>query len=80
MRRLKPTVGNRAKAVRNLRKTMMDQLAMEDHPTHAVTVPSSHLIPKIDVFLAYLKSLYQPVPYWDALNAPPNEAARRADI
>jgi hypothetical protein len=52
MRRLKPTVGNRAKAVRNLRKTMMDQLVMEDHPTHAVTVPSSHLIPKIDVFLA----------------------------
>ena len=53
---------------------------MEDHPIHAVTVPSRHSIPKIDAFLAYLRSLYQPVPYWDALDAPPREAARRADI
>jgi hypothetical protein len=77
MRHLKPTVGNRAKAVLSLRKTTMDQLVMEDHPTHADTLPSRHLITKIDAFLAYLQSLYQPVPYWDALNAPPNEAAPR---
>ena len=80
MRRLKPTVGNRAKAVLNLRKTTMDQLVMEDHLTHADTLPSRHLIRKIDAFLAYLRSLYQPAPYWDALDAPPSEAARRADI
>jgi len=60
--------------------TVLDQLVMEDHPIHAVTVPSRHSIPKIDVFLAYLRSLYQPVPYWDALDAPPSEAARRANI
>jgi DNA-binding transcriptional LysR family regulator len=60
--------------------TVLDQLVMEDHPIHAVTVPSRHSIPKIDAFLAYLRSLYQPVPYWDALDAPPSEAARRANI
>ena len=58
----------------------MDQLVMEDLRTHAVTVPSRHLIAKIDASLAYLQSLYQPVPYWDTLNAPPSEAARRANI
>jgi hypothetical protein len=26
------------------------------------------------------QSFYQPVPCWDALDAPPSEAARRADI
>jgi len=60
--------------------TVLDQLVMEDHPIHAVTIPSRHSIPKVDVFLAYLRNLYQPVPYWDALDAPPTDAARRADI
>ena len=60
--------------------TVLDQLVMEDHPIHAVTVPSRHSILKIDAFLAYLRSLYQPVPYWDALDASPSEATRRADI
>ena len=73
-------VGNRSQTTLNLRKTTMDQLVMEDHPIHAVTVPSRHSILKIDAFLAYLRSLYQPVPYWDALDAPPSDAARRADI
>ena len=59
--------------------TVLDQLVMEDHPIHAVTVPSRHSILKIDAFLAYLRSLYQPVPYWDALDASPSEAARRAN-
>jgi DNA-binding transcriptional LysR family regulator len=60
--------------------TVLDQLVTEDHPIDAVTVPSRHSIPKIDAFLAYLRSLYQPAPYWDALDAPPSEAARRANI
>ena len=60
--------------------TVLDQLVMEDHPIHAVTVPSRHSIPKIDMFLAYLRSLYEPKPYWDALDAPPTEAARRAAL
>jgi hypothetical protein len=61
--------------------TVLDQLVMEDHPIHAVTVPSRHSIPKIDAFLDYLRSLYQPVPYWDGLDtAPTSEVARRANI
>ena len=60
--------------------TVLDQLVMEDHPIHAVTVPNRHSIPKIDVFLVYLRSLYQPKPYWDTLNVPPTEAAQRAAV
>ena len=60
--------------------TVLDQLVMEDHPIYAVTVPSRHTIPKIDVFLAFLCSLYQPKPYWDALGSPPTDAARRAAL
>lgn len=60
--------------------TVLDQLVMEDHPIHAVTIPSRHSIPKIDVFLAYLRSLYQPRPYWDALESPPTDAAHRAAL
>ncbi|MGB2344916.1 MAG: hypothetical protein ACPH9U_07145 [Candidatus Puniceispirillaceae bacterium] len=53
---------------------------MEDHPIHAVTTPRRHSITKIYAFLAYLKSLYQPAPFWDALDAPTSEAAHRANI
>jgi DNA-binding transcriptional LysR family regulator len=60
--------------------TVLDQLVTEDHPIHAVTVPSRRSIPKIDAFLAYLRSLYQPVSYWDALDASFSDAARRANI
>ena len=60
--------------------TVLDQLVMEDHPIYAVTIPSRHSIPKIDVFLAFLCSLYQPKPYWDALESPPTDAARRAAL
>ena len=60
--------------------TVLDQLVMEDHPIYAVTIPSRHAIPKIDVFLAFFGSLYQPKPYWDALEAPPSDAARRAAL
>jgi hypothetical protein len=54
MRYLKSTARNRGQTVLNLRKTTMDQLVMEEHPTHAVTVPSRHSIQKIDAFPAYL--------------------------
>ena len=60
--------------------TVLDQLVMEDHPIYAVTIPSRHSIPKIDVFLSFLSSLYQPKPYWDAPEAPPTDAARRAAL
>jgi len=60
--------------------TVLDQLVMEDHPIHAVTIPSRHSIPKIDAFLAYLRKLYQPVPYWDALDTLPLDTAYRANI
>lgn len=60
--------------------SVLDQLVMEDHPIYAVTIPSRHSIPKIDVFLDFLISLYKPKPYWDALEAPPTDAARRADL
>ncbi|MDB3879722.1 hypothetical protein N9315_01255 [Alphaproteobacteria bacterium] len=51
MRHLKPTGGNRAQTVLNLRKTTIYQLVMEDHPARAVTVPSRYSISKIDAFL-----------------------------
>ena len=60
--------------------TVLDQLVIEDHPIYAVTIPNQHSIPKIDVFLAFLCSLYQPKPYWDALDSPPTDAARRAAL
>ena len=42
----------------------------QNHPIHAVTIPNRHSIPKIDMFLEYLCSLYQLKPYWDALDTP----------
>ncbi len=60
--------------------SVLDSLVTEDYPIHAVTVPSRHAILKTDVFLEYLRSLYRPIPYWDALDAPPNEAALRAAL
>jgi len=60
--------------------SVLDPMVIEDYPIHAVTAPSRHAVPKIDVFLDYLRSLYRPVPYWDALDAPPNEAALRAAL
>ena len=60
--------------------SVLDRLVTEDYPIHAVTVPSRHSILKINVFLDYLRALYQPVPYWDALDAPPTEAALRAAL
>jgi DNA-binding transcriptional LysR family regulator len=60
--------------------TILDSLVMEDYPIHAVTLPNRHSIPKIEVFLQFLQSLYGDVPYWDALDAPPSAAALRATI
>ena len=60
--------------------SVLDRLVTEDYPIHAVTVPSRHAILKIDAFLDFLRSLYQPVPYWDALDTPPTEAALRAAL
>ena len=60
--------------------TILDSLVMEDYPIHAVTVPSRHAIPKIDVFLEFLQSLYSVTPYWDALDEPPSAAALRASL
>ncbi len=60
--------------------TILESLVMEDYPIHAVTMPSQHSIPKIEVFLKFLKSLYGDVPYWDALDEPPSAAALRATI
>ena len=57
-----------------------DRLVTEDYPIHAVTVPSRHAILKIDAFLDFLRSLYQPVPYWDALDTPQTAAALRAAL
>jgi hypothetical protein len=53
---------------------------MEDYPIHAVTIPGRHAIPKIEVFLEFLQSLYGDTPYWDALDEPPTAAALRASI
>ena len=60
--------------------SVLDKLVTEDYPIHAVTISSRHAILKIDAFLEYLRSLYQPVPYWDALDAPPTAAALRAAL
>ena len=60
--------------------SVLDRLVTEDYPIHAVTVPSRHAILKIDAFLDFLRSLYQPVPYWDALDTPPTAAALRAAL
>jgi DNA-binding transcriptional LysR family regulator len=60
--------------------TILDSLVMEDYPIHAVTVPGRHAIPKIEVFLEFLQSLYGDTPYWDALDEPPTAAALRASI
>jgi DNA-binding transcriptional LysR family regulator len=60
--------------------SVLDPMVIEDYPIHAVTAPSRHTVPKIDAFLDYLRSLYRPIPYWDALDAPPNEAALRAAL
>jgi len=60
--------------------TILDSLVMEDYPIHAVTVPGRHAIPKIEVFLEFLQSLYRDTPYWDALDEPPTAAALRASI
>jgi DNA-binding transcriptional LysR family regulator len=60
--------------------TILDSLVMEDYPIHAVTVPSRHAIPKIDVFLEFLQSLYSVTPYWDTLDGPPSAAALRASL
>jgi len=60
--------------------TILDSLVMEDYPIHAVTLPSRHSVPKIEVFLKFLQSLYGNVPYWDALDGPPSDAALRASI
>ena len=60
--------------------TILDSLVMEDYPIHAVTLPGRHAIPKIEVFLEFLQSLYGNTPYWDALDEPPTAAALRASI
>ena len=60
--------------------TILDSLVMEDYPIHAVTVPGRHAIPKIEVFLEFLQSLYGEKPYWDTLDEPPSAAALRASI
>ena len=60
--------------------TILESLVMEDYPIHAVTVPGRHAIPKIEVFLEFLQSLYGDTPYWDALDEPPTAAALRASI
>ena len=60
--------------------TILDSLVMEDYPIHAVTVPGRHAIPKIEVFLEFLQSLYGEKPYWDTLDRPPSDAALRASI
>ena len=60
--------------------TILDSLVMEDYPIHAVTVPGRHAIPKIEVFLEFLQSLYGNTPYWEALDGPPSAAAIRASI
>ena len=60
--------------------TILDSLVMEDYPIHAVTVPGRHAVPKIEVFLEFLQSLYRDRPYWDALDEPPTAAALRASI
>ena len=60
--------------------SVLDKLVTEDYPIHAVTVPSRHAILKIDAFLDFLRSLYQPVPYWDALDTPQTAAALRAAL
>ena len=60
--------------------TVLDELVMEDRPIHAVTIPSRHSIPKIDMFLLYLRALYQPKPYWNVFDASPSTLARRAAL
>lgn len=58
--------------------TILDNLVMEDYPIHGVTVPGLHAIPKVEVFLKFLQSLYGNTPYWDAFDEPPSAAALRA--
>ena len=60
--------------------TILDNLVMEDYPIHAVTMPSRHSVPKIDVFLEFFQSIYGVTPYWDSLDGPPSPAALRASL
>jgi len=53
---------------------------MEDCPIHAVNIPGRHAIPKIEMFLESLQSLFGDTLYWDALDEPPTPAALRTSI
>lgn len=59
---------------------VLDDLVMEDYPIHAVTSPTHHHQPKIDRFLAFLRDLYGPTPYWSDRSAEMSDAARRASL
>ena len=58
--------------------TILDSSVVEDYPIHAVTLPTRHPIPKIKVFLEFLKSPCGETPYWDAVDEPTAAAALRA--
>lgn len=59
---------------------VLNELLMEDYPIHAVTSPTQHHQPKIDVFLSFLTELYGAEPYWLDRSATPSEAALRASL
>ena len=59
---------------------ILNSLVMEDGPIHAVNVPGRHAIPKIEMFLEFLQSLFGDTLYWNALNEPPTPPALRVSI
>ena len=57
---------------------VLETIVDERTPIHAVWRHRNHRLPKIEAFLAFLKSIYGTIPYWDQITEENKKAALRA--